>query len=317
MLLIAAIAGIGLSKAQVWDGSTINTYTSDRVNIGLGYLQPATTAKLEVFGSQCQRQLLLSRHTPSGTTCLNGVKPFMEIREKIDDAYDTKLIFTHDYDFGINVGNDPDATFEVYEERAPSELNRPFAHWRQLGEVGAPFERELIFQFDMGNSFYNPIVKAGDAGIIYTDGMGGTHRNGVGGFVIAPWRDSEGGLRLDEYGRVNIGAHYDMPIGQDYKLSVNGVILAEEIEVKLKANWPDYVFTDDYELMSLTDVEQYIASNGHLPGVPSASEVEEDGLSLGEMNRILMEKVEELTLHMIDLKKENEEIKSELKKITQ
>ena len=66
-------------------------------------------------------------------------------------------------------------------------------------------------------------------------------------------------------------------------------------------------------IMSLAETEDYIKSNGHLPGVPSASEIEEDGLSLGEMNRLLMQKVEELTLHIIELQKQVDELKNQQK----
>jgi hypothetical protein len=76
--------------------------------------------------------------------------------------------------------------------------------------------------------------------------------------------------------------------------------------VKLQTNWPDYVFEPEYKLPSLLELEQYIKANKHLPEVPSAEQVKENGLSVGEMNAILLMKVEELTLHLIELKRENE-----------
>ena len=63
--------------------------------------------------------------------------------------------------------------------------------------------------------------------------------------------------------------------------------------------WADYVFSKDYNLKSLADVDTYIQENGHLPGVPTEQQVQDEGIDLGEMNRILLEKVEELTLHLI------------------
>lgn len=83
------------------------------------------------------------------------------------------------------------------------------------------------------------------------------------------------------------------------KLAVNGKITCKEVEVTL-ANFPDYVFETNYDLMTLEQLEAYIKEYGHLPNVPSACEVEENGLGLGEMNKILLEKVEELTLHLIE-----------------
>ena len=90
----------------------------------------------------------------------------------------------------------------------------------------------------------------------------------------------------------------------------DGLLQAKEVKVTL-SDWPDYVFGEEYKLMSLGETEQYIRENGHLPGVPSAQEVVEDGLSLGEMNARLMQKVEELTLHVIELQKQIDELKKE------
>ncbi|EFK58570.1 hypothetical protein U0038_06445 [Sphingobacterium spiritivorum] len=83
------------------------------------------------------------------------------------------------------------------------------------------------------------------------------------------------------------------------RLSVNGNIRAREIKVETN-NWPDYVFEEDYKLTPLAEVETFIKANKHLPEVPSAREIEEDGLSLGEMNKLMMKKIEELTLHLIE-----------------
>lgn len=93
------------------------------------------------------------------------------------------------------------------------------------------------------------------------------------------------------------------------KLSVNGNIGAREVKVET-TNWPDYVFDDDYALMPLSELEAYIKANKHLPGIPSAKEAEADGIGLAEMNRKLLEKVEELTRYVIDLHKSIEESKN-------
>jgi hypothetical protein len=109
----------------------------------------------------------------------------------------------------------------------------------------------------------------------------------------------------------NIGIGTTVP---KERLSVNGNIRAQQVKVEME-NWPDYVFEESYQIPSLKETEAFVKLNKHLPGVPKAKEIEEDGLSLGEMNRILMQKVEELTLHMIRLDKENEELKQQNKLI--
>ena len=98
---------------------------------------------------------------------------------------------------------------------------------------------------------------------------------------------------------------------QGYKLAVAGSMVAEKYVCKLKSSWPDFVFNDDYKLPTLFEIEQFIKENKHLPNVPSASEVKEDGIDLGEMNRILLQKLEEVTLYVIDLQKQIDELKKD------
>ena len=95
-------------------------------------------------------------------------------------------------------------------------------------------------------------------------------------------------------------------IATGYQLSVDGKIMAEEVTVQNSTTWPDYVFDEAYKLMPLEEVEQNILKYKHLPNIPSAAEVKQNGIVLGEMNRKLMEKVEELTLYIIELNKKNE-----------
>ena len=83
------------------------------------------------------------------------------------------------------------------------------------------------------------------------------------------------------------------------KLEVNGQIHAKAVEVDLN-HWPDYVFDKDYNLIDLKSLKAYIKANGHLPDVPAATTVLEEGINLGEMDAILLQKIEELTLHLIE-----------------
>lgn len=98
------------------------------------------------------------------------------------------------------------------------------------------------------------------------------------------------------------------------KLAVNGSIRAKEIKVEASP-WPDYVFDASYKLPDLKVTEQFIKANKHLPEIPSASEVEKDGINLGEMNAKLLRKIEELTLYMIELNKKVEIQQQEIIKL--
>ena len=120
-------------------------------------------------------------------------------------------------------------------------------------------------------------------------------------------------ITVKKNGNVGIGttdnANWQLA-NSTYKLAVAGNAVAESMTVKLQANWPDYTFKKEYRLMSLADVKTYIDKNQHLPEIPSAAQVEKDGINLGEMNRLLLKKVEELTLYLIEKDKEIKELKS-------
>ncbi len=109
----------------------------------------------------------------------------------------------------------------------------------------------------------------------------------------------------------NVGIGTTDPKG--YKLAVAGNMIAESVKVSLQGTWPDYVFSKDYQLPTLQETEKHIKDKGHLPGIPSAEEVKANGVDLGEMNAKLLQKIEELTLHLIRLEKENEGQSKELK----
>jgi hypothetical protein len=98
----------------------------------------------------------------------------------------------------------------------------------------------------------------------------------------------------------------------EYQLFVEKGIRTEKVKVDAKGNWPDFVFEDNYTLPSLMEVEQFITTNKHLPNVPSAEEVETEGIDLGEMDKILLQKIEELTLYTIEQQKQIELLKKEL-----
>ncbi len=97
-----------------------------------------------------------------------------------------------------------------------------------------------------------------------------------------------------------------------YKLYVEQGILTEKVKVAVatSAAWADYVFADNYNLKSLSEVESFIKENKHLPNIPSATELEKEGLDLGVMQSLQMAKIEELTLYMIEMKKEIEVLKN-------
>lgn len=148
-------------------------------------------------------------------------------------------------------------------------------------------------------------------------------RFGYGMFIHgAPLADSLGQLRyapkpalfvsaLDN--TVGIGTHQTA----GYQLAVAGSMIAERIKVKQKTAWPDYVFEKDYPLPSLKSTAAFIQQHKHLPEIPSAKEVNNEGLDLGDMNARLLKKVEELTLHLIRQQEEMEKLQQQNQEILQ
>ncbi len=118
-------------------------------------------------------------------------------------------------------------------------------------------------------------------------------------------------------GAVVIGALNTTALPGNYKLYVKDGILTEEVKIAAEGtlDWADYVFAKNYKLRTLSEVENFVKINKHLPGVPSAEEVSKNGINVAKMEAKLLEKIEELTLYMIDMKKENNQLKNRLKRL--
>ncbi|WP_062057750.1 tail fiber protein [Sediminicola sp. YIK13] len=124
--------------------------------------------------------------------------------------------------------------------------------------------------------------------------------------------DSDGQHVLSEFMRLTNNG--DLGIGTaspDSRLTVKGIIHAEEVKVDLSVPVPDYVFKEGYDLMSLEEIQKFIHQYGHLPKIPSAKEMEGNGVELGVMNMRLLEKIEELTLHIIEQEKRIKKLEDE------
>lgn len=157
-------------------------------------------------------------------------------------------------------------------------------------------------------------VNTGTAsGIEFTDTAGTTLRGFMGmydnnnmalwGFGGAGWNFK---MNVND-GRISIGQNINPATG--YMLAVDGGIICEEVKVQMSP-FPDYVFAKDYKLRSLQEVEDHIREFNRLPGMPAATVVDNEGMNVGEMSTKLVEKVEELTLYVIQLQKEIEQLKA-------
>ncbi len=176
-----------------------------------------------------------------------------------------------------------------------------------------------------GTSFAGgPMILFGENGQTVDNGQWGIEyvpvTNGTPGLNFwRPWPATNYGnyfLFLSDTGKVAVGTNNTpTSIGganiSAYRFFVKGGILTEEVRVR--TGWADYVFADDYNLKPLSEVEFFIKKNKHLPDVPSAKEVESQGIELGDISRIQQEKIEELTLYLIKQQKQIDELKNQVK----
>ena len=144
---------------------------------------------------------------------------------------------------------------------------------------------------------------------ILTTGWDGTLGQDWTEIGVAGGTGNTAQLRLMRNGNVGIGTS-----NPQSKLAVAGTITAQRMKVTI-TGWPDYVFHESYSLPSLQQLEEYVNRNKHLPGICSAKEIEKDGLDLGEVNKQLLQKIEELTLYIIQQQKEITDLNRRLQKV--
>ncbi len=136
--------------------------------------------------------------------------------------------------------------------------------------------------------------------------IGGPHKKFI--FHTQYWSNSSNALIIAPQNNGTWDFDKQVAFRDNGNLEVNGTIYSNEVKVQLSP-FPDYVFSKNYSLMPLNQLEKFISKNGHLPNIPSSEEVEKDGIGIGELQIKQMEKIEELTLYILQLKKEIDNLK--------
>nr|MBS9462215.1 hypothetical protein [Flagellimonas sp. 389] len=143
--------------------------------------------------------------------------------------------------------------------------------------------------------------------------------NTLSGGGVVDYTSENSNLATIDWQARDLFASQNIGIGttntQGFRLAVAGGMIAEGVKVDLQVDWPDFVFESGYELPSLRSVEQHIIKNGYLIDMPSAEEVEEEGIDLGKMDAKLLQKIEELTLYTIDQEKKIERLEEQNKRL--
>lgn len=275
---------IGYAQISTSTGGAVNVLANSptsNTNVGIGTTNP--TAKLEVLGAiKATQGIFTTTSLPNGSVFINSA----DRNDKCDVLTAGSIIGTgpgyvntrmlNFYDFPQSNIDTKATLFLGLEDR------NDFGRYRFIAETGGKTQMIIL------NKSQQEVMK------LYEDGNDQVT-------LTLPKADSFIGIGTTSF-----------TDGTDiYRLSVKGAIRADR--VKVYTTWADFVFEKSYKLPTLKEVENHIKENGHLKDIPSAKEVESKGIELGEMNKLLLQKVEELTLYIIEMNKEIQQLKTQIK----
>ncbi len=280
-----------------WDRSGITVFNTNPGNIGIGTSSPtekltinATNPAISLLNAGTAKGFLQSTgdHLRLGTYNSNANGNLYLNTMGID-----RMAITAEGNFGVGILN-PVGKFQITGGVNASLNTHGFMMLGTVGSANLVLDNNEIQARTNGNAS-NLLLQNNGGNVFIGDAtnFNSAHRLGVDGHTVIT-------------GNLRVGS---VPNPSGYRLAVEGKIICSEVMVRLVNNWPDYVFGKNYKLRSINEVESYIKSNNHLPGIPSAKTIEASGLSVGEMQRLQMEKIEELTLYIIELKKEIDNLK--------
>ena len=278
-----------------------NTYING--NLGLGTIIP--TKKFEIWDGNS------GRFTFSAPNCTSGY----EVAQTIDDTgyklnvggYKNYKIAVYGTDQltilnngNVGIGTTPNAKLDIKGNSLTSYINFSGTGTGniKMGTAGVAGEYGGVWLNQSSPTLFNYAILAGTGMTILN--------SQAGGYLY--FTEANVAKMTIKDGKVGIGT-----IAPDQMLTIKGKIHAEEVIIDLNVPIADYVFKPTYKLMPLTQVEQYVNKNNHLPEIPSATEIKKNGLSMGEMQNKLLQKVEELTLYLIEQQKRIEQLEKNQK----
>ncbi|MBO9657710.1 MAG: hypothetical protein J7527_02705 [Chitinophagaceae bacterium] len=196
-------------------------------------------------------------------------------------------------DVALGLGQNKNFDFPVVEIKTSDDGGTSYSQW-----AASRWAHHFSIKRQSGSGVRSIVNAGGDDGNHYLSLIS------VDGSTEAARISSNG----DSFIKGSVGIDTDKTADGDFRLFVEKGIRTRKVKVD-NNSWPDYVFLPNYSLLSLKEVERFIDANGHLPGVPSAAEVEKNGVDLGDNQATLLKKIEELTLYILKQQKEIDELK--------
>jgi hypothetical protein len=333
ILCALALCLIQFSSFGQWTRTSTNTYlTTLTDNVGIGTTSPRSPLEVQVKGdnTKVQSALILQQINPGSpnnqagvsldfgignTNVNNNIEGRISLRETYwatrpkmvfslwdpAGAMQDRMTINTNGNVGIGVA-DPDASLTVFSNYGGGKRIK-------IGDLGTTTKKPAIFlqaNADQTNKGYfgmqvSPTGYANDFAIVSANDSQTPRFLHIG---VNANDDPSGAFTPKVSINTQTGS---MGIGTvatgGFKLAVEGSIGAREINVTTASPWPDYVFEEDYDLPSLESLQKYVLQHKHLPEIPSATTIKANGANLGEMNMLLLKKVEELTLYLIEQNK--------------
>jgi sporulation protein YlmC with PRC-barrel domain len=318
------VSGGVSSYSYLWNGG-VTTQNRSSINGNTAYTVTVTD------GNGCTKQgaILISEParsdwTMTGNTGSNPATNYIGTADNVDLVFKTNGTENLRLKANGNVGIGTSSPVEKLEVNGGLKVSGSLtANTLQLTglniEVGSDPCTNFLIAGPTGNvSVYDPNNCSQVPDLFWR--TTGNNLPNVTGKFIGTINNSDFRIRTYNVERIVVKADGKVGIGTstiptDYLLAVSGKIIAEEVKVKLQPWPPDFVFEKDYKLMSLKDLDKYLEQFKHLPEIPSAAEMKkDDGIEVGDFQMKLLQKIEELTLYIIDQNKRIEKLESQIRK---